>query len=110
MLSEKFFVHSDFFNWNKVKIRYCDGASFSGHPESELKASLIYLGFESLLFVKFFNSVSWTMEVFCIHVYFFVPQNGTELFFRGQLIWETLMDEFLSLGLSNAKQVAFLTL
>ncbi|XP_044495560.1 pectin acetylesterase 5-like isoform X2 [Mangifera indica] len=57
----------DFFNWNKVKIRYCDGASFSGHPESELK-------------------------------------NGTELFFRGQLIWETLMDEFLSLGLSNAKQ------
>lgn len=50
------------------------------------------------------------MEVFCIHVYFFVPQNGTELFFRGQLIWETLMDEFLSLGLSNAKQVAFLTL
>lgn len=58
MLSEKFFVHSDFFNWNKVKIRYCDGASFSGHPESELKASLIYLGFESLLFVKFFNSVS----------------------------------------------------
>ncbi|GAU46477.1 hypothetical protein TSUD_177050 [Trifolium subterraneum] len=25
----------DFFNWNKVKIRYCDGASFAGHPESE---------------------------------------------------------------------------
>lgn len=25
----------DFFNWNKVKIRYCDGASLSGSPESE---------------------------------------------------------------------------
>ncbi|KAE8099400.1 hypothetical protein FH972_017385 [Carpinus fangiana] len=55
----------DFFTWNKVKIRYCDGASFAGHPESE---------------------------------------NGTGLFFRGQLIWEALMDELLSLGLSSAKQ------
>ncbi|GLT53856.1 hypothetical protein SLA2020_270960 [Shorea laevis] len=55
----------DFFSWNKVKIRYCDGASFAGHPESE---------------------------------------NGTRLFFRGQLIWEALMDEVLSLGLSSAKQ------
>ncbi|THG23762.1 hypothetical protein TEA_003792 [Camellia sinensis var. sinensis] len=53
--------YSDFFNWNKVKIRYCDGASFAGHPE--------------------------------------------KLFFRGQLIWETLMDELLSIGLSNARQV-----
>ncbi|XP_028108319.1 uncharacterized protein LOC114307140 [Camellia sinensis] len=60
--------YEDFFNWNKVKIRYCDGASFAGHPESEFK-------------------------------------NGTELFFRGQLIWETLMDELLSIGLSNARQV-----
>ncbi|GMY14549.1 pectin acetylesterase 5-like [Fagus crenata] len=57
----------DFFNWNKVKIRYCDGASFAGHPESELK-------------------------------------NETGLFFRGQLIWEAIMDELLSVGLSKAKQ------
>ncbi|KAH9735897.1 Pectin acetylesterase 5 [Citrus sinensis] len=61
----------DFFSWNKVKIRYCDGASFAGRPESEFK-------------------------------------NGTNLFFRGQLIWEALMDELLSVGMSNAKQ-AFLT-
>ncbi|XP_041026786.1 pectin acetylesterase 5-like [Juglans microcarpa x Juglans regia] len=57
----------DFFSWNKVKIRYCDGASFAGHPKSELK-------------------------------------NGTKLFFRGKLIWDALMDELLSLGLSSAKQ------
>ncbi|XP_027928791.1 pectin acetylesterase 5-like isoform X3 [Vigna unguiculata] len=56
----------DFFNWNKVKIRYCDGASFAGHPESE--------------------------------------QRGSELFFRGQVIWEAIMDELLSIGLSEAKQ------
>ncbi|XP_009617766.1 pectin acetylesterase 5-like [Nicotiana tomentosiformis] len=60
-------LNPDFFEWNKVKIRYCDGGSFTGHPESEFK-------------------------------------NGTGLFFRGQLIWEAIMNELLSLGLSNAKQ------
>ncbi|KAK7373735.1 hypothetical protein VNO80_07151 [Phaseolus coccineus] len=56
----------DFFNWNKVKIRYCDGASFAGHPESE--------------------------------------QRGSDLLFRGQVIWEAIMDELLSIGLSKAEQ------
>lgn len=31
------FVVVEFFNWNRVKIRYCDGASFAGHPEAEFK-------------------------------------------------------------------------
>ncbi|MBA0793597.1 hypothetical protein Gohar_017992, partial [Gossypium harknessii] len=31
-------------------------------------------------------------------------ENGTELFFRGQLIWEAMMNELLSLGLSKAKE------
>ncbi|CAL9220154.1 unnamed protein product [Arabidopsis halleri] len=56
----------DFFNWNRVMIRYCDGACFSGHPEAEFK-------------------------------------NETRLFFRGQLIWEAIMDELLSMGMSHAK-------
>ncbi|KAL2336624.1 hypothetical protein Fmac_011070 [Flemingia macrophylla] len=55
----------DFFNWNKVKIRYCDGASFAGHPESE---------------------------------------RASGLFFRGQAIWDAIMNELLSIGLSTAKQ------
>jgi hypothetical protein len=38
----------DFFNWNKVKIRYCDGASFAGHPESELKVKLCEIKFYAL--------------------------------------------------------------
>ncbi|XP_028775468.1 pectin acetylesterase 5-like [Neltuma alba] len=57
----------DFFSWNKVKIRYCDGASLAGHPENEIK-------------------------------------KGNKLFFRGQLIWEALIDELLSIGLSEAKE------
>ncbi|KAL6528702.1 hypothetical protein OROMI_029347 [Orobanche minor] len=60
-----------FFNWNKVKIRYCDGSSFSSHPDNEFRL-----------------------------------QNGTKMFFRGQLIWETLMDELLSIGMSKARELA----
>ncbi|CAL5192091.1 unnamed protein product [Lathyrus oleraceus] len=65
MLSSVASQNPDFFNWNKVKIRYCDGASFAGHPESE---------------------------------------KGSGLFFRGQIIWETIMNEILSIGMSKAKQ------
>ncbi|KAH7514458.1 pectin acetylesterase 5 isoform X1 [Ziziphus jujuba] len=67
ILSRDSSENPDFFNWNKVKIRYCDGASLAGRPESELK-------------------------------------NGDKLFFRGQIIWESLMDELLSIGMSKAKQ------
>ncbi|KAJ6699599.1 NOTUM-RELATED, partial [Salix purpurea] len=69
ILSHQSSQNPDFFNWNKVKIRYCDGASFAGHPQHEFK-------------------------------------NGTKLLFRGQLIWEALLDELLAIGLFNAKQVA----
>ncbi|XP_010486510.1 PREDICTED: pectin acetylesterase 4 [Camelina sativa] len=67
VLSSEPSQNPDFFNWNRVNIRYCDGASFAGHPEAEFK-------------------------------------NDTRLFFRGQLIWEAIMDELLSMGMSHAKQ------
>ncbi|XP_011077468.1 pectin acetylesterase 5 isoform X1 [Sesamum indicum] len=57
----------DFFNWNKVKLRYCDGSSFSSHPHNEFG-------------------------------------NGTKIFFRGQLIWDTVMDELLSIGMTKARE------
>ncbi|KAL5973302.1 hypothetical protein ACLOJK_029952 [Asimina triloba] len=65
-------AESNLFNWNKVRIRYCDGASFSGNVESEDVESEV--------------------------------QNGTKVFFRGQHIWEAVMDELLSIGLAHAKQ------
>lgn len=34
---------ADFYNWNKVKIRYCDGASFSGDVENELQVCRCFL-------------------------------------------------------------------
>ncbi|KAK9154289.1 hypothetical protein Sjap_001769 [Stephania japonica] len=67
ILSHKASENPEFFNWNKVKIRYCDGASLSGNRGSEV-------------------------------------QDGRKLFFRGQLIWEAVMDELMSAGMANAKQ------
>ncbi|KAF8749177.1 hypothetical protein HU200_012716 [Digitaria exilis] len=68
ILSDDESQNPDFYNWNKVRIRYCDGASFSGTVQDEVK-------------------------------------NGTGFFFRGQRIWEAVMADLLSKGLSRAKQV-----
>ncbi|KAL1225193.1 Pectin acetylesterase 1 [Cardamine amara subsp. amara] len=35
ILSDKAAENPDFYNWNKVKVRYCDGASFSGDSENK---------------------------------------------------------------------------
>ncbi|PIA37850.1 hypothetical protein AQUCO_02900002v1 [Aquilegia coerulea] len=35
ILSSKAEENPDFFNWNRVKLRYCDGASFSGDGQHE---------------------------------------------------------------------------
>ncbi|KAF8651535.1 hypothetical protein HU200_063355 [Digitaria exilis] len=42
--SQKF--NPDFYNWNRVKIRYCDGSSFTGDVEAvETAKNLYYRGF-----------------------------------------------------------------
>ncbi|KAJ0111172.1 hypothetical protein Patl1_00757 [Pistacia atlantica] len=35
ILSNKAEENPDFFNWNRVRLRYCDGASFSGDSQNE---------------------------------------------------------------------------
>ncbi|KAI3881437.1 hypothetical protein MKX03_009505 [Papaver bracteatum] len=67
ILSNNKSQNPDFFNWNRVKIRYCDGASFAGNQSES--------------------------------------ESSTGLFFRGQLIWDAVMEELLSLGLANSQQI-----
>lgn len=43
ILSNKPEANPDFFNWNRVKVRYCDGASFSGEGYNEV-AGLYFRG------------------------------------------------------------------
>lgn len=102
---------SDFYNWNKVKIRYCDGGSFSGNSEYKPQVTLTghfscaYLVSDYLL-MAFFLIYQFNMMIF-LFIFFctLLVQNGTILFFRGRLIWQAIMDELLSLGLVNASQV-----
>ncbi|XP_021897202.1 pectin acetylesterase 3-like isoform X2 [Carica papaya] len=43
ILSNKAEENPDFFNWNRVKLRYCDGASFSGVSQNQ-EAGLYFRG------------------------------------------------------------------
>ncbi|KAJ3681895.1 hypothetical protein LUZ60_014468 [Juncus effusus] len=60
-------MNPDFYNWNRVKLRYCDGGSFTG--DSEYKSG-----------------------------------NNT-LFFRGQRIFDAIIDDLLPKGLAHANMV-----
>ncbi|CAN1236451.1 Pectin acetylesterase 3 [Linum grandiflorum] len=42
ILSEKAEENPDFFNWNRIKLRYCDGASFNGDSQNEVAAAQLY--------------------------------------------------------------------
>ncbi|XP_047342233.1 pectin acetylesterase 9-like [Impatiens glandulifera] len=39
---ESYNLIADFYNWNRVKIRYCDGASFAGDSKFDNGTSLLY--------------------------------------------------------------------
>jgi hypothetical protein len=39
---------------------------------------------------------------------YYIQKKGSGLFFRGQIIWEAIMNELLSIGMSKAKQVKLL--
>ncbi|XVF52210.1 hypothetical protein PTKIN_Ptkin05aG0001000 [Pterospermum kingtungense] len=65
LLSSQQKSNPDFYNWNRIKVRYCDGSSFTG-------------------------------DVATVN-----PGNG--LFFRGNRIWEAIIDDLLAKGMTNAK-------
>lgn len=42
---------ADFYNWNRVKIRYCDGASFAGDGEDNVRYLFLLTNFLSYFFL-----------------------------------------------------------
>ncbi|BBG98299.1 Pectinacetylesterase family protein [Prunus dulcis] len=42
ILSNNAYLNPDFYNWNRVKLRYCDGASFAGDAVFKNGTSLLY--------------------------------------------------------------------
>uniref|UniRef100_A0A2C9VSE1 Pectin acetylesterase n=1 Tax=Manihot esculenta TaxID=3983 RepID=A0A2C9VSE1_MANES len=66
ILSNDAKLNPDFYNWNRVKLRYCDGASFGGDAMFKDGSSVLY--------------------------------------FRGQKIWEAIIQDLLPKGLGQARQ------
>ncbi|KAM7264450.1 hypothetical protein ACFE04_002133 [Oxalis oulophora] len=62
----------DFFNWNRVKMRYCDGASFAGRPESEPKNG-----------VKLFFRGQLIWEAFMAELFSIGLSNAKQAFLTG---------------------------
>ncbi|KAH7435262.1 hypothetical protein KP509_06G056400 [Ceratopteris richardii] len=70
ILSNSMAYNPDFYNWNRVYVRYCDGGAFSGDVETGVQVT-----------------------------------NGgktSTLYFRGRMVWEAIIDDLLSKGMSSA--------
>ncbi|KAG6737036.1 hypothetical protein POTOM_059996 [Populus tomentosa] len=65
ILGSKQAANPDFYNWNRIKIRYCDGSSFTGDVEA--------------------------------------VDPKTKLYFRGERIWQAIIDDLLAKGMRNAR-------
>ncbi|CAN1299244.1 Pectin acetylesterase 7 [Linum perenne] len=63
ILGSKVASNPDFYNWNRIKIKYCDGSSFTGDVEAE----------------------------------------KTKLYFRGERIWQAVIDDLMAKGMKNAQ-------
>ncbi|CAL1398794.1 unnamed protein product [Linum trigynum] len=60
ILSNKAEENPDFFNWNRIKLRYCDGASFTGDSQDE--ASKLYYRGQRIWFAAMEHFMSLGMK------------------------------------------------
>ncbi|XP_002983807.2 pectin acetylesterase 8 [Selaginella moellendorffii] len=74
ILSNSAQENPDFYNWNRVKVKYCDGASFTGNVNTTVTVA--------------FDSDS---------------QQALGLMYRGEKIWKAVISDLLSKGMSDAE-------
>ncbi|CAM6107975.1 unnamed protein product [Calypogeia fissa] len=71
-------IHNpDFYNWNRVFLKYCDGGSFNGDVNDPIQVAN--------------SSINGTAPV-------------VNIFFRGQRVWKALMEELMEKGMQNAEK------
>ncbi|CAM6107961.1 unnamed protein product [Calypogeia fissa] len=81
MLSRSPIANPDFYNWNRVLLKYCDGGSFNGDVSNPVEVGL--------------------------HTNPLINGKAPVVFFRGQRIWKALMEELMEIGMKDAEK-AFL--
>lgn len=58
-------IPADFYNWNRVKIRYCDGASFSGDSQNAVKLTLFVIQVSRIQTLDFWFKTQSMIELMC---------------------------------------------
>lgn len=96
---------ADFYNWNRVRIRYCDGSSFTGDVEAVDPVSLRY----PPSIVKYIASllpIKLVINVHSLYLYVvYLSDQATNLHFRGARVWRAIIDDLLEKGMKNAENV-----
>ncbi|KAL4348842.1 hypothetical protein GQ457_17G024990 [Hibiscus cannabinus] len=95
ILSNNASLNPDFYNWNRVKLRYCDGASFSGDGMFDNGvishiSSVSCRDGKRLLPSGLIGGYGWV-------------ETDISSSFRGQKIWEAIIYDLLPQGLSSAR-------
>lgn len=93
---------ADFYNWNRVKLRYCDGASFAG--DALFDNGVIFSPLISHIILK----LSFEIFFFPIKPHLiscFQQMQTSLLYFKGQKIWESIILDLLPKGLATAQKV-----
>lgn len=85
---------ADFYNWNRVKVRYCDGSSFTGDVE-EVESVCSGLGLSARSF----------MCKMYIEIDLIFAMQSTNLHYRGARVWDAIIEDLLNRGMSKAKNV-----
>ncbi|KAJ4833160.1 hypothetical protein Tsubulata_049965 [Turnera subulata] len=83
ILSNNASLNPDFYNWNRVKLRYCDGGSFIGDAKFDNGVTKLWS-----LCAKFFSELIYNVV----------------LYFRGQKIWQAIILDLLPKGLRQARK------
>ncbi|PWA92030.1 protein kinase superfamily protein [Artemisia annua] len=93
ILSNKQALNPNFYNWNRVAIRYCDGSSFTGDIEEVDPVSYTCLVVRKLMVLTCSNKQP--------HDFVF---KATNLHFRGARVFDVIIQELLGKGMKSASK------
>jgi hypothetical protein len=93
--STDFLKIADFYNWNRVKVRYCDGSSFTGDVAA---VESVCSGLVDFMFVY----------VLDIEIDLMFAIQSTNLHYRGARVWNAIIEDLLEKGMSKAQNVCSL--
>lgn len=84
-----------FYNWNRIKVRYCDGSSFTGDVAAVDPVSCLAIIKHS----KFY---------FPLEILSKQHEQATGLYFRGARVFRAVMADLLAKGMGKAVNVSVL--